>query len=258
MKSLLLVPALASLALLASVKDCKDRVCPRGMTLDPQAATCVCRPGLVPAPDGVGCVMPTPPPPTPEPSPTAEPSPSPSPSAEPSPTPEPSTSPGPSPSSDPAPATCPPLVCISAKVHLAAGPGGELSGPTACDSCRVVLDSTPHFGRCLPVWQCNKDHHNPCTVDGQAHIHSAPPPAVCKTWRACEDPRGYTWSKIGGPNVEWKVQEPGPTRGYQVLINTPVAGAYAWEVCAAGPIDGEGLPVRVAGPECRRVEFEVR
>lgn len=250
MKSLLLVPALISLALLASVKDCRDRVCPRGMTLEVTPATgetrCVCRAGLVPAPDGVGCVMPPPPPepsPTPEPSPSVEPSPSPSPIAEPTPTPQPSTTASPSPTPDPSPtpASCPALACIHAQVHLAAGPGGLLPAPTACDGCRVVLDSTPLFEVCLARGRCNSEHDTYC--------HG----------RACEDPRGYVWRKAFAPaDVRWNVQQPGPERGYQVVIQTPVAGAYAWEVCAANPLDGEGQPVRLAGPECNRVRFDVR
>ena len=245
MKSLF-VPAFASLALLAGVKGCDpNRLCPRGMVLDlyPGSSSegqCVCRPRLVPAPDGVGCVLPSPPEPSPTPEPSPEPTPSPTTPPEPSPTTQPSMPPGPSPSSGPTPAACPSLACIHANVHLAAGPGGLLPGPTACDGCRVVLDATPLFEVCLPRGRCNAEHDTYCKG------------------RACEDPRGYAWRKVFAPvNVQWIVQEPGPDRGYQVVIQTPVAGAYAWEVCPSSPLDGEGEPVTGNGA-CGRVEFEVR
>ena len=183
------------------------------------------------------CVEPSPEP-TPEPSasPTPTPSASPSPSPSASPTPEPSPTPNPGPT----PASCPPLACIHAQVHLAAGPGGLLPRPTACDGCRVVLDATPLFEVCLARGRCNGEHDTYC--------HG----------RVCEQDTGYAWRKVFAPvNVQWIVQEPGPDRGYQVVIQTPVAGAYAWEVCPSSPLDGEGQPV-TGSSACGRVEFEVR
>lgn len=184
------------------------------------------------------------------------------------PSPEPTTPPtppppGPTPNPGPTPASCPAFACIDGKVHLAAGPGGMLPYPTACVGCRVVLDSTPHFERCLPVWQCGEDHHGPCTFEGHpAHqSHTCDPNCSeanpCLAWRHCGDPRGPKWHKVSGPNVEWSVQEPGPDRGYQVMIQTPFSGTYVWQVCAASPRDELGVPVRVE-QECGTISFEVR
>ena len=222
-----------------------ELVCGDGWISDPM--TCPCDPEVSLEP----CLLP---PPSPSPSPTSEPTPTP--------TPEPTPTPSPTPDPQPTPTSCPAFACIDGKVHLAVGPGGQLPVPTACDGCRVVLDSTPHFARCLPVWQCNAEHHNPCTVAGQGHIHNPPPPAECTIWRHCEDPRGYAWSQAGGPSVAWCVQNPGrcenqTDRGYQVMVQTPVAGTYVWRVCAASPRDELGVPVPVE-QECGTISFEVR
>lgn len=130
------------------------------------------------------------------------------------------------------------MVCIHAQVHLAAGPGGLLPGPTACQGCRVVIDSTPLFEVCLARGRCNSEFD-----------------LYCKG-RLCEDARGYAWRQTGGPNTLWRIQEPGPDRGYQIVVDTPVSGVYRFEVCAANPIDTEGYPVQV-GQECNPITFEV-
>jgi len=152
----------------------------------------------------------------------------------------PGPSPTPVPNPGPTPAACPALVCIHAQVHLAAGPGGLLPSPTACDGCRVVLDATPLFSVCLARGRCNAE------MDTYCH------------GRLCEDARGYVWHRIAGPATAWNIQEPGPERGYQALINTPVPGTYSFEVCAGQPLDTPGFPVVIGGPECNPISFEVR
>ena len=137
--------------------------------------------------------------------------------------------------------------------------------------CRVVLDSTAHWGRCLPVWSCDDDHHGPCTAEGHpAHQrHTCDPNCSeqnpCLAYRRCDDPRGHPWRKISGPDVAWCVQNPGwcnngnhAELGYQVMIQTPTPGTYVWEVCPGAPVDEEGMPVMVGSPACGRISFEVR
>ena len=177
------------------------------------------------------------------------------------PSPLPSTlpSPGPTPIPGPTPAACPDLVCLyvcghngsmdsgtgtcngEARLHNIVVNGQPAATPQACErGCWVVVDSTPLFGVCLARGRCNGEQ----VPDGCGG-------------RECEQPDGYAWSQVGGPNVHWQVQNGDNGRGYQIKVDTTQPGRYAFRECKSNPRDALGVPVNTSGPECSVVEFTV-
>ena len=168
--------------------------------------------------------------------------------------------PPPDPNPDPIPNSCPELVCLYAHVQNIVVGGRTVEQAEACErGCWVVLDSTPLFGRCNSNGRCNGEMHNSCD-GGTGHTHSPDPsdPGTCTTYRKCEDPRGYTWRRVSGPETRWEPRNGDQGRGFQAKINTSESGTYVWEVCKDRPQDGLGIAVVAPPPDCTQVSFTVR
>ncbi len=161
-----------------------------------------------------------------------------------SPAPSPVASTPPSPTPLPTPSSCPPLKKWGVRVFNVMD-GGFNIVPQIKAGGILVADSTPKFDEGGPEGQpCNEEHFLNCGG------------------RRCEDPRGGVWRKIEGGSP-WKIQEPGPEKGFQIKVGGPeigylVEGPHEFEVCPPGDLmDSEGFPVEALAGACERLKFFV-
>lgn len=175
------------------------------------------------------------------------------------PSPAPCASPSASPTPAPAPGTaripesCPALIRWGGGVHAQRTPTfhGIPKEPVFVGN-HITNDSTARFGnnaggRGNP---CNDEHHNLCTVDGDAHVHTPGPDGHCTSYRKCEDQRGPVWKVIqGGSRCKTEAA------GWQLTCGPMQGGRHVIEICPRSDVqDHYGKPVSVLGNACTRFE----
>lgn len=166
----------------------------------------------------------------------------------------PPASPAASPGNTRIPESCPALIRWGGGVHAQRTPSfeGIPKNPVFAGNY-ITNDSTARFGanaggRGNP---CNDEHHNLCTVDGDAHVHTPGPDGLCTSYRRCEDPRGPVWRVLQGDS-RCKTE----AAGWQLTCGPMQPGLHVIEICPRPDVqDHHGRPVTVLGNAC--FQFEV-